>query len=81
MLLLYVNDTHDDKIILIVYSFIKSLVSEAKKPKKRVKISSENIFWYGRSAKMAKTPIQKPVCFFGQKRAKFGNLGKRGVGI
>ena len=43
--------------------------------KKRVKISGKNIFWYGRSAKMAKTPIQKPVCFFGQKWAKFGNLG------
>jgi hypothetical protein len=30
---------------------------------------------------MAKTPIQKPVCFFDEKRAKNGNLGKRGVGI
>jgi retron-type reverse transcriptase len=46
-----------------------------KKMKKWVKISNENIFWYGRSPKMAKTPIQKPVCFFGQKSVKNGNLG------
>jgi hypothetical protein len=64
------------------YIFIDSLIINFvgfmmihKNRKKRVKISGKNIFWYGRSAKMAKTPIQKPVCFFGQKRAKFGNLG------
>jgi len=49
--------------------------SWGQKSAKSVKISNENIFWYGRSAKMAKTPIQKPVCFFGQKSTKNGNLG------
>ena len=55
-------------VIIISPETIKNL-------KNGVKISGKNIFWYGRSAKMAKTPIQKPVCFFGQKWAKFGNLG------
>jgi hypothetical protein len=57
---------------VINYEIIKVGV---KNRQKSVKISNENIFWYGRSAKMAKTPIQKPVCFFDQKSTKNGNLG------
>ena len=39
------------------------------------KTNFENIFWYGRSAKMAKTTIEKPVLNFGLKSTFFGKLG------
>ena len=42
---------------------------------KSSKSNFENIFWYGRSAKMAKTTIEKPVLNFGLKSTFFGNLG------
>ena len=36
-----------------------------KNHEKSSKSNFENIFWYGRSAKMAKTTIEKPVLNFG----------------
>ena len=56
-------------------------IEGSKNRQKSSKSNFENIFWYGRSAKMAKTTIEKPVLNFGHFLLFFGNLGNCGVGI
>ena len=54
---------------------ISIAIEGSKNHEKWSKSNFENIFWYGRSAKMAKTTIEKPVLNFGLKSTFFGNLG------
>ena len=46
-----------------------------KNLQKSSKSNFENFWGYGRSAKMAKTTIEKPVLNFGHFSLFFGNLG------